>query len=70
MKSELNDWGWGVLVNFTRNIKILKNKSDKSPLYNHYTVDVMLKVTKNPYKTKNPEEPEHLLSGKGKMQVL
>jgi len=36
----------------------------------HYIIDVLLKVTKNPYKQKNPEEPEHLFSEKGHMEAL
>ena len=30
----------------------------------------MVKISKNPYKQKNPEEPEHLFSEKGNMEVI
>ena len=42
-------------MNFMRKLNKLKYKNEKSLPYDHYILDVLLKVFKNPYKTSKPE---------------
>jgi len=41
-------------MNF-RKLQKLKYKNDKSLPYDHYLIDIMLYISKNPYKTNRPE---------------
>lgn len=68
VKSEENDFGWGVVVNFTRKSNVKPNTGDLDPIY---VVEVLLNCSKESLKNSATEAAKPAMPDeKGEMQVV